>query len=132
MTAVLISSVPTRHSSGLLFRYPLFLLGKFQDCYLDILCSNLTLLRTTILMSSVSTRLSPRLLFRYPLFLLGNNQDCYLDILCFYLTPIGTVIQTSSVFTLPKTKIAIKISFISTWKISRLLFRYPLFLPISH
>ena len=99
-TAFQISSVSTWHKSGLLFRYPLF-----------------------------RPSLKPRLLFRYPQFLVGRNLDCNSDILYFYLTQIWTAVHMSSVMTPPKIDIAISISSVSTWQKSRLLFKYPLFLP---
>ena len=70
-TAIQISSVSTWHKLGLLFKhplflpslrprllfiYPMFLQGKFQDCCLVILYSFVTLIRTAIQISSVSTR----------------------------------------------------------------------------
>ena len=79
-TTIQISSLSTRHNSGLLFRYPQFL-----------------------------PSLRPRLLFKYHLFLIGKNQDRYLDDIYFYLTKIRTVVQVSSVPTWPKTDTAIDI-----------------------
>ena len=99
MNAIHISSISTKHKTGLLFKYPLFLFG-----------------------------LRPRLLFRYPLFLHGKNQDEYSDILNFYLTKIGTAVQIFSVPSRPRTKTTVQISFVSTLQKERLLFRYSLFL----
>ena len=124
-TAIQISFVSTGQKSGLLFsrplflpslrprllfRYPLFLLGKFKNCCSDILYSYLTLIRIAIQISSVSTRPMSKtviqisfvftlqllgLLFRYPLFL---------------PTLLGTAIQISSVSTQPKSKAVVKTS----------------------
>ena len=143
----------------LLFRYPQILLGKNQDCYSDILYFYRKQIRTTIQISSAPTwtktktaihissistwhksglqfrypllqpSLRIRMLSRYPLFLLAKNQDCYSDILYFYLTQIRTAVHMSSIMTPPKIDIAISISSVSTWQKSRLLFKYPLFLP---
>ena len=127
-----------------LFRYPLFLLGKNQDCYSDILRFYLTQIGIAIQISLVFTWQKSGLLFRYPLFLLDKNQDCSIDILCFYpaqdqdcysdilyfyLAQIRTAIQISSVSTRPKTKTTIQISSVSTWHKLGLPLRYPLFLP---
>ena len=110
-----------------LFSYYLFLLGKNKDGYSDIFYFYQTQIETSGQISSVPTR--PKLLFKFPLFLLGKNQDGYLDILYFYLTQIQPAVQISSVPTKPKTKTAIQISSISTWKKLGLLFRCPRFQP---
>ena len=94
------SSISTGTKSGMLFRSPLFLPSR-----------------------------RPRLLLRNPLFLLCENKSCYSDILYFYLSEIRTAVQRSCVITRPMNETAIKISSISTWQKSRLLFKYLLFIP---
>ena len=120
-STIQISSFPIRHSSGqlfryilllpglgpsMLFRYPLFLLGKKkknQDCCSDILCSNLTLIGPAVQISSISTRpkTEPTIqissistwqkleqLFRYLFLLLDSHWDSYLDIIRFHLAEV--------------------------------------------
>ena len=70
-TSLQIFFISTRHKSGmlfkyppfqsclrtrLLFKYPVFLLGKNQDCYSNILCFYLTQIRTAIQISSIPTQ----------------------------------------------------------------------------
>ena len=133
-------------TTRLLFKYPVFLLGKNQDCYLNILCFYLTQIRTAIQISSIPTQhltqtaiqisfistwkisgqlfryplfllgLRLGLLFRYPLFQFGKNLDFYSNVLEFSLTQIGTAIQVSFIPTRPKTETAIQISSASNWQ----------------
>ena len=99
MTAIQISSLSTRHNSGLLFRYPLFL-----------------------------PSLRPRLRFKYYWFLLGKNQDCYLDILYFYQTQYETAIQISFIYTSQKSGLLFKYPLFLPGLRPRLLFKFSLFL----
>ena len=143
----------------LLFKYPVFLLGRNQDCYLNILYFYLTQTRTAIQILSIPTQhltqtaiqissistwkksgqlfryplflpdLRLGLLFRYPLFLFGKNLDFYSDVLDFSLTQIGTAIQVSFIPTRPKTETAIQIPSVSNWQKSLMQSIYPLSQP---
>ena len=128
----------------LLFGYLLFLLGKNQDCYSNILSFYQTQFgtivqissiptqpktKTSIQISSISTWKKSGLLFICPLFLPDINRDCCLNILYSYPAYDQDSYSDILYFYLTQYKTAIQISFIYTWQKSGLLFKYPLFLP---
>ena len=141
----------------LLFKYPVFLLGKNQDCYSNILCFYLTQIRAAIQISSIPTQhltqtaiqisststckksgqlfryplflpdLRLGLLFRDPLFLLDKNRDCCSDILCSFSAQDQDYYSNILCFYFVERKTSIQIFFISTRHKSGMLFKYPPF-----
>ena len=141
----------------LLFKYPVFLLGKNQDCYLNILCFFLTQIRTAIQIWSIPNQhltqtaiqiysistwkksgqlfkyplflldLRLGLLFRYPLVLLFKSRDCCLDILCSFSAQDRDYYSNILCFYFVERKTSIQIFFISTRHKSGILFKYPRF-----